>query len=705
MTFAISQSTSNNVFASNLLPPDIQQLAGEISRLVMSDPGAAAQVVRDLMSSLPGTSGSEIAASVTANLDDGALAGLSQTFAGRELLGALGTQAHDQLARIRDALFATVPGSRDLADSVLRQLMPPGSLNGVPSSYGTARGDAAAKEQVKSAFKEEFAAKAANKQEFDAFMQQVYGDKYDKNMAEQFRQQALTGDFSFLPDVKFVDAATLHGANGAYSAEEGVVYINKDMAASDPAKAAQTFVEEAGHHIDAKLNTADTQGDEGEMFRRILSGEQLSEAQINEIRSDDDHGTITVDGKQVQVEFWDPFGAIADAAKAVGGAIVDGAKAVGGAIVDGAKAVGNAIVDVGKGVVNGVKDVASGVWGAAKDIGHGLYDMTAGFLINLVQGNVSEALDSVVRGFDRAVFQSAERLYSGVLDGMQSVTNGITDALGPIGKPLRWVTDRAFDIGHTALDTTFGIARDLFRMLPDTANGFVGDIERSIKLAADGRWSDAAKQFGMAFANVPLHLGQSAVGIAARALQGVASIAQTAVGAEPPARKLTADEREYLESIYGDSIDYDMIRVKPGGPLNNAMAPHTVGNTVYMPADQFDKNGKLTASGLETLGHEVGHVWQNQNGGGDYIGNALGAQLWAIITGGDRNGAYNWESALANGESFESMNDEERAHVMEDIGVALQNDGKITEADGYTTAEVDFLIETEEKVRHGEGAG
>jgi hypothetical protein len=81
------------------------------------------------------------------------------------------------------------------------------------------------------------------------------------------------------------------------------------------------------------------------------------------------------------------------------------------------------------------------------------------------------------------------------------------------------------------------------------------------------------------------------------------------------------------------------------------------------------------------------------------------AQLWATITGGDRNGAYNWEAALANGESFESMNDEERAKVMEDIGVALKDDGKIITANGYTTAQVDFLIETEEKVRRGEGAG
>jgi hypothetical protein len=50
------------------------------------------------------------------------------------------------------------------------------------------------------------------------------------------------------------------------------------------------------------------------------------------------------------------------------------------------------------------------------------------------------------------------------------------------------------------------------------------------------------------------------------------------------------------------------------------------------------------------------------------------------------------------------MNDEERAKVMEDIGVALKDDGKITTADGYTIAQVDFLIETEAKVRRGEGA-
>ena len=243
-----------------------------------------------------------------------------------------------------------------------------------------------------------------------------------------------------------------------------MVYINKDMAASDPAKAAQTFVEEAGHHLDAQLNTVDTQGDEGEMFRRVLGGEQLSAQQVADIRNENDNGTITVDGKQVQVEFWNPFKAVADAAKAVGeGRVVPSSTGPRRWAVPSSTAPrpwATPWSTWARASTTASRTSPTGVWGAAKDIGQGLWDMTGGFVSNLFQGNISEAFDSVVRGVDRAVFQSTQRLASGVLRGMQSVTNGITDALGPIGKPLRWVTDRAFDIGHTALDTTFGIARD-----------------------------------------------------------------------------------------------------------------------------------------------------------------------------------------------------------------------------------------------------
>src|SRR5205823_4871524 len=133
-------------------------------------------------------------------------------------------------------------GDASITNNLASQFRP-ALLSALSSGRNAPSRESSAEEKVKSAFKEEFAAKAGNKQEFDAFMQQVYGEKYDKNLAEQYRQQALRGDFSFLPEVKFVDAATLQGGKGAYNQAEGVVYINRDLAASDPALAAQVFVE------------------------------------------------------------------------------------------------------------------------------------------------------------------------------------------------------------------------------------------------------------------------------------------------------------------------------------------------------------------------------------------------------------------------------------------------------------------------------
>jgi hypothetical protein len=700
MTLAIANSTSDalaRVAASGTTDSTLAQLASMVARLAMEDSSSAAQVVRDIFAAQPASANAETATAIASNLDDQALGALAATPIGRDFLGLLDQRVgsadlfQDQMSRVRDALLASGQPSANDGLQAFKHFFGAEQFRNAQQAVTQARPTRAGtpEEQVKSAFKEEFAAKAANKEEFDEFMHQVYGDNYDKDLAEQYRQRALAGDFAWLPKVEFVDAETLQGGKGAYNEAEGVVYINRDIAASDPELAAQVFVEEAGAHLDAKLNTVDTQGDEGEMFRRVLSGEQLSAQAIAAIRADDDHGTITVDGKQVQVEFW------------FGEDLVDAA----GDVVDG--------------VVEGAKEVGEGIVGAATDFGKGVFEMTGGFVSNLVEGDIGEAFDSVIRGADHAIFQSTERLYTGVIRGAKKVVNGVAKALGPIGKPLREVSDRFFDMAETALTTIWGVGRDAFRWIPSVFTGFVGDVERAVKLAADGRWGDAAKQFGMAFVNTPGRIVGPGVDMVARVLQGGASMFQTAVGLEPPARGLTADERKYLESIYGDSIDYDMIRIKQGGALNNAMAPHTVGNTIYMPKGKFGPDGKLTKEGLETLGHEAGHVWQNQNGGGDYIHNSLGSQLVSMVTDGKRGQAYDWRKALGNGESFESMNDEQRAKVMEDIGIALRNDGQIKAQDGvrgadttdmsddkpaYTDAELAFLRETAEKLKFGEGA-
>lgn len=667
--------------------------------------------------------------------------------------------------------------------------------------------DSALAGQVKSTMKEQFREKAKDPAAFHALLETVYGAGYDREKAEDLRRKALAGDDSWLPKVEFVDSEGMNGGNGAYDAKSGVVYIDRKLAQRDPALAASTYVEEAGHHLDTMLKTSDTRGDEGEMFRRLMAGEKLTAAQLRDIRSENDKGTITVAGKQVEVEFFigkalkkvgkafsDGAKAVANGAKKVvgavkdgaetvgnyvaqgvktlgestvkgakevgnflgnlvggawngakkaGSAVVKGAKKVGGAVIAGAKKVGSAVASgakaIGKGIgkaaswvwtgvkqvatgaFEGVKKVGEGFAGALKHFGSGVFEATVGVGKNLFKGDFGAAAKSLVNGLDRAIFQSTQRFFTGALNGAKSAADGFTDMLGPLGKPLRSVTDRAHDIASTALDTAFGVGRDAFRLIPDAAAGFIGDLEKSIELALDGRFGDAAKQFGMAFVNVPGRIAGGMFDMTSRMLQGIASAGQTAVGAEPVALRfsdLPAQQQEFLRRIYGNSIDYDQVRIKLGGPLNKAMSPHAVGNTIYMPQNfdnrrMFD-NGRLTQDGLNVLGHELGHVWQNQNGGGSYIHDAIAAQAGGAIENGDAGTAYDWVRGMNEGKSFRELNPEQQSRLMEHLVMAAGADGEISTGDGMTlanlqggarnltTAEVEYLNRAWREVRGGQ---
>jgi len=161
--------------------------------------------------------------------------------------------------------------------------------------------NASAKARIQQLFKQQFGQLARNRAEFHALMQKVFGGGYDKQKAEQFRQLALRGDFSWLPPIRFLDNSAMNGAQGGYDKESGVVFLNSNLL-QNPSLAASVYVEEVGHHLDAELNVTDTRGDEGEMFRRVLAGENLTTQQIQAIRNENDAGYVQVDGKTVKVE-------------------------------------------------------------------------------------------------------------------------------------------------------------------------------------------------------------------------------------------------------------------------------------------------------------------------------------------------------------------------------------------------------------------
>ncbi|MGB9180925.1 MAG: DUF4157 domain-containing protein [Pyrinomonadaceae bacterium] len=167
-------------------------------------------------------------------------------------------------------------------------------------------------------------------------------------------------------------------------------------------------------------------------------------------------------------------------------------------------------------------------------------------------------------------------------------------------------------------------------------------------------------------------------------------------------RDLTPDERKYAHDIYLESIDYDAITITKASMMTIGAPARTIGNTIHMEAGYFKPDTMtLTEDGMLTLIHEMGHVWQYQNGGLEYIVSSLGAQ----ITMG-RNEAYVWQKAYADNIPWEEWNAEQQAQAIEDYNKALR---KTKEKDEYPERLEDIhtiaiLQPFIDKVRNREGA-
>jgi hypothetical protein len=495
------------------------------------------------------------------------------------------------------------------------------------------------KPDVASTLKREFGALASDKAKFHETMRTVYGEGYDTGKAEQFRQQALKGDFGWLPPVRTVPAETLNGANGAYDAASGTVLINESL---DPKLAASTYVEEAGHHLDTLLNTEDAAGDEGEMFRRLLSGEKLSPKQIADIRAENDKGIIRIDGKDTEVEFWNPFKALGDAAKAVGGAIAGAAKAVGGAVTTAAKAVGGAVTTAAKAVGGAVTTAAKAVGGAVT---------TAA---KAVGGAVATAANWVA-GAAKTVWGGVKTVATRLGDGLRGLVTG-------------------------AFDTVKGI----FKNVGEGLGTFFGGIGKLFQ----GKFGEGFKQMGLGLLKTVVQTPVDAfLLMGGRALSAI----QTLIGVEPPGRKLTGSEIETLRNVYGDSIDYSQMRIKEGnsGLFSTTGRAFTHGNTIYIPKEDLPLTKDL-------LVHESAHVWQHQNGGTDYMSEALVAQHI-----GD---GYDFEKGLDAGKSWRELNPEQQAEFLQQAQLAGYFDNP---TGGFRFNGKDYTAQITaamEQVRAGKGA-
>lgn len=301
----------------------------------------------------------------------------------------------------------------------------------------------AATPDVTRQFRAQFGELARNPARFAEVMKTAFGGTADTVKLESLRQRALAGDFSWMPKVRWASAAEIGTAYGAYDAKADVVYLN-DSLRGNPKLASQVFVEEAGHALDARVNRTDTVGDEGELFRRILSGESLSASQIAAIRAENDHGTMRVNGREIAVENLNVFKAIVNVAR-------------------------------------GVKKVASGALNAGKKVASGVFNATK----KAVKGAI---------GVSTRALDATRKVARGVVKRIPAAASFVFKNLNPVqlGKTL-WTTGK--NIARDGLPTLVNFGVRLYSASVSMAR----DVGSAFSALRKGDF----KGFGKSLLNVP----------------------------------------------------------------------------------------------------------------------------------------------------------------------------------------------------------
>lgn len=139
-----------------------------------------------------------------------------------------------------------------------------------------------------------------NSSEFAPTLKTAFGDHGQTPEAEALVDDLIAGANG--PAIKIVDAQRLlgdgaFGNNTIFIADEVVAEAAENAEALD-----DVLLEEVGHYFDQALNTVDSAGDEGEIFARLVQGEDISTAEMQTLKSENDHSTLTFNGTTISVE-------------------------------------------------------------------------------------------------------------------------------------------------------------------------------------------------------------------------------------------------------------------------------------------------------------------------------------------------------------------------------------------------------------------
>ncbi len=139
-----------------------------------------------------------------------------------------------------------------------------------------------------------------NSSDFTPTLKTAFGNNGQTAQAEALVDDLIAGADG--PAIEIVDAQLLLG-DGAFG--NNTIFISDEVVAK-AAENAETLddvlLEEVGHYFDQALNTVDSAGDEGEIFARLVQGEDISTAEMLALKGENDHSTLTVNDTTINVE-------------------------------------------------------------------------------------------------------------------------------------------------------------------------------------------------------------------------------------------------------------------------------------------------------------------------------------------------------------------------------------------------------------------
>ncbi|MEM7065305.1 MAG: peptidoglycan DD-metalloendopeptidase family protein [Cyanobacteria bacterium P01_B01_bin.77] len=136
-------------------------------------------------------------------------------------------------------------------------------------------------------------------------MDVILGKDWDRQTFQHIIQDVEQNGFSSLVQVDVLTGQQLNGANAVFAEATNTIYFSEDFLlqnSNNPDAIVNIFHEEIGHWWNAVLSPVDALGDEGELYRALVQGKTLTDAEILKIKAENDHATIMVHDNTLAVE-------------------------------------------------------------------------------------------------------------------------------------------------------------------------------------------------------------------------------------------------------------------------------------------------------------------------------------------------------------------------------------------------------------------